>query len=182
MNNSTDCCKALQADLLKPAAPIMADWLADDSMQAIALDNVDCVITTQAKSLLSCPSLISQDSCSKSNDASWSALYLRQLLCQHDAVQLHHNPTRCAACTLLCDKWGLHCYTPPHDSKIDEACYQVVSHGYAPPHDSKIGEAWGSWGRRNRSCSTPRWYSAASWVRVKRLSPVKMFQMQMRPP
>ena len=77
MNNRADCCKALQADLLKPTAPVMADWLADNSMQAIAQNSVDRVITTQAVSLLSCPTLNSQDSCSGSNDASWSALYLR---------------------------------------------------------------------------------------------------------
>ncbi len=182
MNNSADCCKALQADLLKPTAPIMADYSADSSIQAIAQNNVDSNVATQAVSLLSCPSANSRNNCSMSNDATWSASYLRQLLCQHDVVQLHHNQTRCAACPLLCQEWGLHLYTPLHDSKIGETCYQVLSHCYTPPHDSKMGEAWGSWGRRNSSCSTPRWYSAASWVRVKRLSPVKMFQMQMRPP
>ena len=61
----------------------MADRLADNSMQAIAQNHVDCVIAARAVSLLSCPGLNSLESCSKTNDASWSAPYLRQPLCQH---------------------------------------------------------------------------------------------------
>ncbi len=51
----------------------MADWLADNSTQAIAQNHVDCVIAARAVSLLSCPGLNSLESCSKTNDASWSA-------------------------------------------------------------------------------------------------------------
>ena len=151
----------LSADLLKPTGPIMADWKTNNSTQAIVQNDADSFSTTRAVSLLSCPSLNSQNSCSRSNDASWSASFETadaSACCCATAPSL--NKMRCMH--LAVHKWGLH--------------------GYTPPHDSKIGEAWGSWGRRNRSCSTPRWYSAASWVRVKRLSPVKMFQMQMRPP